>query len=455
MSKLIVFVNPWIYDFAAYDLWAKPMGLLYLASYLARSGYRVHLIDCLDIYNPYMKDSGLRRPKRREYGTGKLWKQKIETPPILRHIKRPFSRYGITPEILKKELLRIKDPSAFIVTSIMTYWYLGVRDTIRVIREIYPDTPILLGGIYTRLCTEHAKSHIDADMIITSDRPEDVLDYLIDLRIYPKRKTPFGPSSMYPAFELYKKLDYVCIMTSKGCPFRCSYCAGPFLNPVYCMRDPDDVFEEICYWKKKFGVMDFAFYDDALLLSFDSHLLPLLEMIIKKRIDVRFHTPNAIHITEIDREVAEMMYKAGFKTIRLGLETIDIELHKRLDRKIGSIEQIEKAVSYLFKAGFRSDQIGAYILIGLPNQDIRGIIETLKFTEKLKIMPFLAEYSPIPHTPLWDEAVEASELDIKSEPLYHNNILIPCWNEEKKRYISILKRIVRGIREKLKKLIFL
>lgn len=451
MSRSIVFVNPWMYDFAAYDLWAKPIGLLYLASYLARSGYRVHLIDCLDIYNPYMKDSGLRRPKRREFGTGKFWKQVIKTPDPLKHVvKRPFSRYGITPDILKKELLRIKEPSAFIVTSIMTYWYLGVKDTIKVIKEIYPDVPVLVGGIYTRLCTEHAKAHINADIIITSYRPEDVLNCLIDLHIYPRKKIPFDPSSTYPAFELYKKLDYVCVMTSKGCPFRCSYCAGPFLNPEYCMRAPEDVFEEIYYWRKRFGIMDFAFYDDALLLSFNTHLLPLLEMIIKRGINVRFHTPNAIHVTEIDREVAKIMYKAGFKTIRLGLETIDMELHKRLDRKIESISQIERAIGFFFEAGFRSDQIGAYILIGLPNQDIEGIIETLKFTERLKIMPFLAEYSPIPHTPLWNEAVKASEFDIESEPLYHNNILIPCWNEEKKRYVPVLKRIVREIREKLR-----
>jgi hypothetical protein len=43
----IILINPWIYDFAAYDLWSKPLGLLYIASYLKKLGFNVQLIDCL------------------------------------------------------------------------------------------------------------------------------------------------------------------------------------------------------------------------------------------------------------------------------------------------------------------------------------------------------------------------------------------------------------------------
>lgn len=451
MLKKLIFINPWIYDFAAHDFWAKPMGLLYLASYFGKVGYDVRLIDCLDVNNPYMKASSLRRPKRKEYGTGKFWKQRIKLPPSLSHIKRPFNRYGITPDVLRKELTYAGRPSAFLVTSAMTYWYLGVKDTIKVIKELYPDVPVILGGIYARLCPEHAKRESGADVVLTESEPSRVLECLIRLGIAPRKELKFDPSVMYPGFELYKKLNYVCIMTSKGCPYRCKYCASPFLSPDFCQRDPQDVFEELCYWRRRFGVTDFAFYDDALLVSSKSHLLPVLEMVVKKGLDLRFHTPNAIHITGIDREVAEIMYRSGFKTIRLGLESSNIQLHRNLDKKLSSLDQVEKAVSYLFKAGFRSEQIGAYILIGLPNQDVKEVIETIRFVEKLKILPFLAEYSPIPNTELWDEAVKVSELDIASEPLYHNNILIPCWDEDKKKHLPFLRKMVLEIRDKLKR----
>ncbi|MBD3380022.1 MAG: B12-binding domain-containing radical SAM protein, partial [Candidatus Omnitrophica bacterium] len=50
--KNILIVNPWIYDFAAYDLWMKPWGLLKISSILKRNGFGVDLIDCLDRHHP-------------------------------------------------------------------------------------------------------------------------------------------------------------------------------------------------------------------------------------------------------------------------------------------------------------------------------------------------------------------------------------------------------------------
>ncbi len=446
MQRLIL-VNPWIYDFAAYDLWAKPLGLLYIAGYLRKCGFDVNLIDCLDVYEPEMENTGLKKPKRRAYGTGKFYKQMIETPSKLKAIKRPYSRYGMTFEIFEKKLRSLPKPSAFLVTSVMTYWYPGVKEAIRIIKKIYPDIPVLLGGIYVRLCFEHAKT-CGADILVDSSDPEEILGYLEKAGISIPEKKRFDPSCIYPAFDLYRRIDYVCIMTSRGCPYRCSYCASPFLNPKFCRRSPEDVFNEILFWHKRYGIRDFAFYDDALLLSADSYIKPLLEMIIKEGLNVRFHTPNAIHIKGIDRELSELMYKAGFKTIRLGLETIDMDLHKRLDRKLSSIEEFEKAVNFLFKAGFRSNQIGAYILVGLPGQEISSVVRTIEFVGRMKVFPFLAEYSPIPHTALWDEAVRCSEFDL-SEPLFHNNILLPCWDEEKRKEYPKLKKMALEIRKDL------
>src|SRR4030042_1316079 len=115
MPPAIILINPWIYDFAAYDLWSKPLGLLYIAACLKKSGFNTRLIDCLDVYHPDMKTSqSIYPPVRRRYGTGKYWRQRIPAPPSLRHVKRAYSRYGITTELFKKELQNIKAPSAIL-----------------------------------------------------------------------------------------------------------------------------------------------------------------------------------------------------------------------------------------------------------------------------------------------------------------------------------------------------
>ena len=48
----ILLVNPYVWDFSAFDLWSKPLGMLYLAAVLRDNGYRVHWLDCLDVYFP-------------------------------------------------------------------------------------------------------------------------------------------------------------------------------------------------------------------------------------------------------------------------------------------------------------------------------------------------------------------------------------------------------------------
>jgi len=217
------------------------------------------------------------------------------------------------------------------------------------------------------------------------------------------------------------------------------------LNPQFITQDPHQVLDEILRWHRERGVSDFAFYDDALLVGFANHLGPILEALVKQDLGLRFHTPNALHVRELSTEPADLLWCAGFKTIRLGFETSDMTIHQCLDRKL-SDGDFERAVRSLLKAGFSKEQIGAYILAGLPGQSVRSVKDTAEFVNKAGAMPYLAEYSPIPHTPLWDKAVACSQYDLVSEPLFHNNTLLPCWHEEQRKEFKQVKARVLEIR---------
>ena len=418
-----------------------------LASVLRQEGYNIRFIDCLDVYHPEMyKIKGVKPPKRRAFGTGKFWKQTIPKPPQLAHIDRPYSRYGIHPDVFRAELKTIPKPDAILVTSLMTYWYPGVVETIQKVRGIFPDVPVILGGIYARLCADHARARAGADYVIESSDLCQVLDLLTSLGLAPETPSLSSLPPFPPAFDLLRKVEYVCILTSTGCPYRCRYCANPFLFPKFEQRSPDEVFAEIQYWHDKFGVKDFAFYDDALLVGAQYHFIPLMEMVLTAGLKVRFHTPNAIHIREVSPAVARLMKQTGFETIRVGLETADFHLRQKLDNKLRQGE-FEKGVKNLFDAGFKPPQIGAYILVGLPGQSVESVEATIDFVSSRGVMPYLAEYSPLPHTDLWQEAVKASEYDLENEPLFHNNTLLPCWEEAKRAELPRLKQKVREIRK--------
>ena len=50
----------------------------------------------------------------------------------------------------------------------------------------------------------------------------------------------------------------------------------------------------------------------------------ILNELIRLDIDLRFHTPNALHVREITPDMAQLLHASGFRTIRLGFETSDI-----------------------------------------------------------------------------------------------------------------------------------
>jgi radical SAM superfamily enzyme YgiQ (UPF0313 family) len=248
----------------------------------------------------------------------------------------------------------------------------------------------------------------------------------------------------FPAFDLQRQIPYVPILTSRGCPFACAYCAAHLLESRRLLRSPASVLEELNYWHRDWNVSDFVLYDDAFLAGAEGHAIPLLEAIAAQLPRLRFHTPNALHIRGITPQTARLLQAAGFTTLRLGLETTDFHSHAQLDRKLCAAE-FECAVTALKRAGFSSHQIGAYLLVGLPGQPTEEILASIAAVKRAGIAPVLAYYSPIPGTPLWPAALAASRYDLAADPLFTNNSVLPCRAEPFNwKWISELKKRVCG-----------
>ena len=423
----ILLVNPWIHDFAAYDVWAKPLGLLTLASILRYHGFNITYLDCLDRFHPKAPQTD---PYAR-HGRGPYLKTKIPKPGGLEDIPRNFSRYGIDKKWFREDLLCIKKPDLVLMTSMMTYWYTGVQETIGVIKDIFPDVTIVLGGIYANLCYEHALNHSGAHRIETGPGEKRILKMVGECTGF-SVNAKFDPDDLetypYPAFELQRKINYIPLQTSKGCPFACKYCASHYLNPKRMVRDSESVVEEIKHWHEKYNVKDFVFYDDALLVDAEKHAVPMLEGIINAGLKVRFHTPNAVHIREISRQTARLMFQAGFKTLRLGLETTSLDIRNELDKKV-SVTEFIRAMTCLKEAGFDKNMIGVYLLAGLPGQQTEFIEDSIQSVKQTGATPILAYYSPIPKTALWGQAAASSRYNLESDPIFTNNAILPCQNE--------------------------
>ena len=427
-APLVLFVNPYIHDFAAYDVWARPYGLLSVAGFLRMAGFRVAYLDCLDRFHPAASPAD---PAARN-GRGPYVKTPIEKPPVFADIPRRFSRYGLPPEIIRAELSAMETPDLIFVTSIMTYWYTGAAETISLVKSVFPNTPVVLGGIYPALLPDHAKKTSGADRVAANADLAQSLDLAIRLTRYsPPTEAlsgfdPRNPDTWpYPAWDLQRQIPFVPLITSFGCPFRCDYCASPVLAPVRMEKSPRNVMEEIIYWRREFGVTRFVLYDDAFLINAETHAIPLLEAVVRSGLDLRFFTPNALHIRGMGEKTSRLLKAAGFSSVRLGLETTWFSPEKRADRKV-TARQFEAALFHLNQAGYAKDQIKAYLLAGLPEQDPEEVAQAIVAAREAGVTPVPAYYSPIPRTPLWEAARAVSRYDLKNEPLCCNNAVFPC-----------------------------
>ena len=404
MKLKVLLINPWIYDFAAVNMWARPLGLLKVAEFLSAWDVELALVDCMD--------AGVTK----RYGCGNYPKEVVGKPPCLKAVPRKFGRYGISPEEFTGTILSHGRPDLVLVTSVMSYWYPGVQRAIEIVRESYGGVPVILGGIYASLWSRHAVETSGADGVYKGAVGDELRFFLQTFGFRIRRKREKKP---YYSMGLCDHHEFAPLLTTEGCPYNCAYCASSLLSPDFSRRKAGEVVSEIMDLYNV-GIRDFAFYDDALLVSADDHLKAILKEVVGRNLDVRFHCPNGLHARFIDDELARLMKLSGFRTLRLSLETVDRGRQALTGGKVTSRE-LEKAVALLRRHKFTKEETGVYVMYGLPGQELREVREGVSFLKSLGVKIFLTELSPIPGTRCWDELVSQGIITESIDPLLTNN----------------------------------
>jgi len=404
----ILLVNPPIYDFAAYDFWLKPYGLLSVAGFLlAEADFK--LFDYLDRLDPFV--TGRRELASDRWGKGRFYCEQIPSPPPLETTPRHFRRFGL-PRGLFKDFLAEEGPFDFaFVQTTMTYWYMGLEEVIADVRREWPEAKIILGGNYATLCRDHAQ-RLGADFLVVGTDLEPLWEYL---GIAPDLKQP-------ALWQAYKKLNVGVLKLSDGCPFSCTYCSVPKIYGKFRRRPLERSITELellC----RLGVENIAFYDDALLFEPEEVLIPFLNEAVKCNPKVNFHCPNALNARFLTTELAKLMVAAGFKTFYLGFESASEQWQKRTGSKVFS-EELAQAVEHLLAAGAEPASITAYQILGHPHIGIQELEASMRLVHSLGIRGMLADFSPIPGTPDGEYCRKYIDMD---EPLMHNKTAFPIF----------------------------
>jgi len=414
-SMQVLLVNPPIYDFTAYDFWLRPYGMLRVAGQM-KHACRVSFFDFLE------------SRQRDSWGRGSYPNSYIPKPKALSDIPRRYRRYG-KPREEFREYLKNASFDAVLIQTVMTYWYLGIREVIEDLRALQPSAKIILGGVYSTISPDHARS-LGADLVVEGS----CLDSLWNiLSVEPVPGVPYRPET---------RQKYGVLKLTEGCPFRCSYCASSIFKPEFAVRPTVECLAELEQWTD-IGVRNIAFYDDALLYRPEQGLLLFLEGVLQMKIPVSFHTPNALNARFINESIAQLLVKSGFTSFFIGLESRSDLWHRSTGGKVTPDDFIT-AVRHLRAAGARF--VTTYIIVGHPDSDIQNVEQSMVFAHENGTRVLLSEFSPIPGTADGRKSTPWADLE---EPLSHNKTAFAIRRLGPDR-INRLKDLSRTLNSQLK-----
>jgi len=431
MNNALV-VNPYAADFKLYDEWMHPLGLYLLLSSLARASWNIWFFNCL---------SRAAGAKGKRFGTGDFFHTELPKPPVYRDLKRKYKLYGRPADEFRSFLGSCPAPGVIFCGTGMTYWIDGLQATIDILREFFPRTPLVIGGISAILVPDILRrrfpdAHIVSRPLLSGTGMETAgIPFVSDLP-----RDPRGPSLSECAAFISHPVHAPVLLT-QGCPYACTYCASSVLQPGFRVRPIELVMQEIRTWYER-GARDFAFYDDALLYQAGRGLLPLLRALQATDIRARFHVPNGMHVRWMTPDIAGRMLQAGFATLRFGYETGIGEFSRDTCGKTGRT-MVRDTVSVLLKSGFSTSQIGIYIMGGLPGQtpgQMRGEIE---FIASLGVRPKPVFLSPVPRTRLFG-SYRSLHPEIETDALWHNDAFfvtrLPGWSGQAMEELKLLAK---------------
>ena len=213
------------------------------------------------------------------------------------------------------------------------------------------------------------------------------------------------PQSPFSAF--YKRFPVAPIITSRGCPYKCTYCqASLMLGTRMRYRSIQLVMEEIKYLRSTFGVKEVHIIDDNFTLN-RKYVMDFCNALIKNNIDITWTCPNGVRLDTLTDKMVEAMKAAGCYVISAGIESGSDRILKYV-RKRETTGLMKEKVTMIQKHGI--NVIGFFIL-GFPTETAKEMHQTINFSKELGLLRADFQlFHPLPGTEMFDTLNHTNEL---------------------------------------------
>ena len=368
-----------------------PLGLLSIAAYLEQRGHSVQVLDCL----------GPRPPKTAQETAQRVLAAKPELIGITATTSGFLNGYDIAAS-LKKEQAAIPIVFGGVHVSALGAPLLGQ----------FPLIDFLCMGEGEQTLAELAEGRAPADIhgliwrdgdTIRINPPRQHLAELDDLPFPAYEKLAGFPREYHLPLFSYVHAPGATMITSRGCPYQCSYCDRSVFQRGYRANSPEYIYAHIQHLRERFGVRHINIYDDLFTLN-RPRIEKLCTMLADKPLGVQFNC--AVRVGHADEALLGLLRRAGCLMVSLGIESGEpalLDVHK----PGVYLEAVQDTVARIQGAGLR---VKGLFMIGLPGETLASARKTSDFALSLGLDDMnMAKFTPFHGAPIWGDIAAYGE----------------------------------------------
>jgi anaerobic magnesium-protoporphyrin IX monomethyl ester cyclase len=356
--------------------------------------------------------------------------------------------YGTPAEEIKKQIKEFA-PDIVGIQCMYTAYANDAYAVARVVKEINSETLVVMGGAHASSCPEAVLENPQVDLAVIGEGEATFLDIISrygsqkslsgilgtaarvngKMVINPPRPyiddidtIPFPARHLLPLeryIEKFKNAPFnmrpaTFVITSRGCPCNCRFCSIKSVwGRTWRCHSPKRVVDEIEQVVRDYGVGEIHFVDDNISTKIE-RLVAICDELLRRKLDIKWATPNGIAIWTLTNEALNRMKKSGCYRLTFGIETACEATRKYIRKQHASMEKMKQIIAYANRLGIWT--ISTFIL-GFPQETREDIEETVGFALKSDLdFAFFFLPMPFPNTDLTADYIQSGLLgDLREE----------------------------------------
>jgi len=322
--------------------------------------------------------------------------------------------------------------------SAMNFEAISLHRFTELAKKNFPNLPIVVGGPYATTAPDFCFQDKNIDFVVRGEGEETLYELVRYLfygegelgeilglsfrrngKVQHNSPRPFIKdldSLPFPAWDLikieryfdlprfgtaYVHREYMQLMTSRGCTFKCTYCHRIF-GVGFRARSPENVVQEMEILKNRYGIKELCIIDDCF-----NNILPrakqICRLMLERELRFSINFPNGIRGDMVDEELLDLLKAVGTYRITYAVETASERLQKFIKKNL-KLDKVKKAIEETDK---RDILVDGFFMIGFPGEKKEEIKKTLDFALKSKLHSFNIWFvTPFPGTELYQQALD-------------------------------------------------